>query len=95
MGQKVEFVEGEGPKLEPVDDAGPLPRLDRVRRAEALAPVYETVERVVAELPKAVPLIGFCGAPWTVATYMVEGGGSRTRPRRGCWPIATRRRSSA
>ena len=44
---------------------------------QRLAPVYETIERVVAELPKAVPLIGFCGAPWTVATYMVEGGGSK------------------
>ncbi len=51
--------------------------LDKSNAGKALAPVYETIERVVAELPKNVPLIGFCGAPWTVATYMVEGGGSK------------------
>ena len=77
MGQKVEFIEGEGPKLEPVRDAKGVAGLDRANAAKALAPVYETIERVVAELPKTVPLIGFCGAPWTVATYMVEGGGSK------------------
>jgi uroporphyrinogen decarboxylase len=77
LGQRVEFVEGEGPKLEPVKDAKTVAALNRVSAANALAPVYETIERVVAELPKTVPLIGFCGAPWTVATYMVEGGGSK------------------
>src|SRR3990172_7172385 len=77
LGQRVEFVEGEGPKLEPVRDANSVAALNRVSAANALAPVYETIERVVAELPKTVPLIGFCGAPWTVATYMVEGGGSK------------------
>jgi uroporphyrinogen decarboxylase len=77
LGQKVEFIEGEGPRLEPVTDAKAMAALDRMPAADALAPVYETIERVVAELPKAVPLIGFCGAPWTVATYMVEGGGSK------------------
>src|SRR3990172_1537096 len=77
LGQRVEFIEGEGPKLEPVRDAKALAGLDRTSAAKALAPVYETIERVVAELPKTVPLIGFCGAPWTVATYMVEGGGSK------------------
>jgi uroporphyrinogen decarboxylase len=77
LGQKVEFVEGEGPKLEPVRTAEAIERLGRTDTAEALAPVYETVERVVAELPETVPLIGFCGAPWTVATYMVEGQGSK------------------
>ena len=51
--------------------------LDMSNASKALAPVYATIERVVAELPKDVPLIGFCGAPWTVATYMVEGGGSK------------------
>jgi uroporphyrinogen decarboxylase len=77
LGQKVEFVEGEGPKLEPIRDAKAVSRLSRSGAAQALAPVYETIERVVSELPKSVPLIGFCGAPWTVATYMVEGQGSK------------------
>ncbi len=77
LGQKVEFVEGEGPKLEPVSDGNAIAALEKSNPDNALAPVYETIERVVAELPKGVPLIGFCGAPWTVATYMVEGGGSK------------------
>jgi uroporphyrinogen decarboxylase len=77
LGQRVEFVEGEGPKLEPVDTGKAIDGLNKSNIAKALAPVYETIERVVAELPKGVPLIGFCGAPWTVATYMVEGGGSK------------------
>jgi len=77
LGQPVTFVEGEGPKLEPVRDGAAVARLDVASAASKLAPVYETVERVVAELPASVPLIGFCGAPWTVATYMVEGAGSK------------------
>jgi uroporphyrinogen decarboxylase len=77
LGQKVEFVEGEGPRLEPAGDAKTIANLERKAAGNALAPVYETIERVVAELPKTVPLIGFCGAPWTVATYMVEGQGSK------------------
>jgi uroporphyrinogen decarboxylase len=77
LGQKVEFVEGEGPKLEPISDAEAVARLNGGRAAEALAPVYETIERVTAELTAGIPLIGFCGAPWTVATYMVEGQGSK------------------
>jgi uroporphyrinogen decarboxylase len=77
LGQKVAFVEGEGPKLEPVRDGKAVSSLGRGNAGEALAPVYETIERVVAELPRAVPLIGFCGAPWTVATYMVEGESSK------------------
>ena len=76
LGQNVAFVEGEGPKLEPVHDEAAIAKLDETAGAH-LAPVYETVERVVAELPETIPLIGFCGAPWTVATYMVEGGGSK------------------
>jgi uroporphyrinogen decarboxylase len=75
LGQRVEFIEGEGPKLEPIRDAKAIAALDRADAPKALAPVYETIERVTAELEK--PLIGFCGAPWTVATYMVEGGGSK------------------
>jgi uroporphyrinogen decarboxylase len=77
LGQRVDFIEGEGPKLEPADDGKAISRLDRQAASKTLVLVYETIERVVAELPPTVPLIGFCGAPWTVATYMVEGGGSK------------------
>jgi uroporphyrinogen decarboxylase len=77
LGQNVAFVEGEGPKLDPVSDGRAIARLNAGRVGEALAPVYETVTRVVAALPETVTLIGFCGAPWTVATYMVEGSGSK------------------
>ena len=77
LGQAVSFVEGEGPKLDPLQDGAAIAGLDLASASDRLTPVYETVERVVAELPQDVPLIGFCGAPWTVATYMVEGAGSK------------------
>jgi uroporphyrinogen decarboxylase len=77
LGQRVEFIEGEGPKLEPIRDGKDIAALDLTGSGKAFAPVYDTIARVVAELPRAIPLIGFCGAPWTVATYMVEGGGSK------------------
>lgn len=77
LGQRVAFIEGEGPNLEPVRDANSVAKLNRTSAAKVLTPVYETIERVVAKLPESVPLIGFCGAPWTVATYMVEGEGSK------------------
>jgi uroporphyrinogen decarboxylase len=77
LGQGVEFVEGEGPRLEPIRDGRALAGLDQSGAEKALAPVYETLQRVYAGLPRNVPVIGFCGAPWTVATYMVEGHGSK------------------
>src|SRR6266545_8128939 len=61
LGQKVEFVEGEGPRLEPIRDAGAIAQLNLTNATKALDPVYETIERVVGELPKEIPLIGFCG----------------------------------
>jgi uroporphyrinogen decarboxylase len=85
LGLGVEFVEGEGAKLEPVKDAKDLARLELEKAADHFTPVYETVERVTAELPATIPLIGFCGAPWTVATYMVEGGGSKEQAAARTW----------
>jgi uroporphyrinogen decarboxylase len=77
LGQKLWFVEGEGPRLEPVSDRLALGRLKPVDEIdEVLAPVYETVRRLATSLPDEVALIGFAGAPWTVATYMVAGKGS-------------------
>ena len=75
LGQKLEFLAGEGPKLSPrLLDA----RLDQLAQApERLEPVYGTVRRVAAALPENVTFLGFAGSPWTVATYMVAGEGSR------------------
>jgi uroporphyrinogen decarboxylase len=73
LGQKVWFVEGEGPRLEPVRDEAGLAKL--VYRQETLSPVMQTVENVRAALTANAALIGFAGAPWTVATYMIEGAG--------------------
>jgi uroporphyrinogen decarboxylase len=77
LGQEVAFREGEGPVLEPVRGATATRRLALDALPERLAPVYETVARVASLLPSETALIGFAGAPWTVATYMVEGGTSR------------------
>src|SRR4029079_5460526 len=73
LGRKVEFQVGEGPKLEPLDDADALSRMRDVADQNVLAPVYETVRQVKALLDDKTALIGFCGAPWTVATYIVAG----------------------
>ena len=75
LGQRLEFLAGEGPRLGPrLLDA----TLDQLTRApERLDPVYDTVRRVRAMLPVGVTFLGFAGSPWTVATYMVAGEGSR------------------
>lgn len=75
LGQKVGFEPGEGPVLTPLT-AADIAHLKPERVREHLAPVFETVERVRSALPPAKTLIGFCGAPWTVATYMLGGRGS-------------------
>ena len=75
MGQNLEFLVGEGPRLSPplVDRA-----LEDLRSVpERFAPIYETVRRVRAGLDADRTLLGFAGSPWTVATYMVAGEGSR------------------
>ena len=75
LGQKVAFVHGEGPVLEPLHNAADLDRLQAGDLHERLAPVYETVRRLTGSLDDKTALIGFAGAPWTVAVYMVEGRG--------------------
>jgi uroporphyrinogen decarboxylase len=75
IGQKVEFLAGEGPRLEPIRDAAALAKLSGAKLGTTLAPVMETIRKVRAALPPDVALIGFAGSPWTVATYMIEGRG--------------------
>src|SRR3546814_1372033 len=77
LGQKVWFEEGAGPRLAALQSVGDIDRLSRDGLHEALAPVYETVGRLSRELPAETTLIGFAGAPWTVASYMLEGGSSK------------------
>jgi uroporphyrinogen decarboxylase len=76
LGRKLWFVEGEGPRLEPLADAKAAMALRQDVDQKLLSPIYETVRRVKAELDAKTTLIGFCGAPWTVATYMVAGQGT-------------------
>lgn len=76
LGQSVAFEEGEGPVLGAIGP-GDVAGLNEGGVVDRLAPVLETVERVRGALDDDVALIGFAGAPWTVATYMVEGRSSR------------------
>ena len=76
LGQKVSFETGEGPRLDAIEDAGGLGKVRPCLDDEVLEPVYATIRRVRRELPPDVALLGFCGAPWTVATYMVAGRGT-------------------
>ncbi len=75
LGQKVTFVEGQGPLLEPIRRTAQLQALSLGRVAEALGPVAAAINSVRRELAEHVVVIGFAGAPWTVACYMVEGRG--------------------
>lgn len=83
LGQKVAFEENKGPVLEPLIVEDKLSNLSLDNCSDHLAPIFETVDRVAGELPDDVALIGFCGAPWTVATYMIAGiGTSDQKPAR-------------
>jgi uroporphyrinogen decarboxylase len=75
IGQNLTFVAGEGPRLTPTLLASKLEDLSP--HAGRLDPIYETVAKVKARLDPSKTLIGFAGSPWTVATYMVAGQGSR------------------
>jgi len=76
LGQHVTFEAGEGPRLDALNDPAALKRLRIEIDHTKLAPIYETITRVKPELPSSVVLLGFCGAPWTVATYMIAGCGT-------------------
>jgi uroporphyrinogen decarboxylase len=82
MGADLWFETGEGPRLSTITDMAGVARLkpaDAVH--DHLAPVYETLRILARELPRETTLIGFAGAPWTVATYMIAGQGSKDQGR--------------
>jgi uroporphyrinogen decarboxylase len=76
LGRKVDFVAGEGPKLEPIEEPQSVQAIRREVDHGLLEPVYETIRLVKPQLPDGVTFLGFCGAPWTVATYMIAGHGT-------------------
>jgi uroporphyrinogen decarboxylase len=76
LGRSVRFEVGEGPRLDPLDTPELIATLAAQADDTKLEPVYEALRRVRRDLDPSVALIGFCGAPWTVATYMVAGRGT-------------------
>jgi uroporphyrinogen decarboxylase len=76
LGRSVRFEVGEGPRLDPLDTPDKVGTLAAEADFTKLEPVYEALRRVRRELDPNIALIGFCGAPWTVATYMVAGQGT-------------------
>ena len=77
LGRNVRFVEGEGPEMDAITDPSVIASLKNIYDPSVLLPVYEAVKGVRAALPKNTALLGFCGAPWTVATYMIAGKGTK------------------
>ncbi|EMI20845.1 uroporphyrinogen decarboxylase [Rhodopirellula maiorica SM1] len=78
MGFNLEFVAGDGPVIHnPVRCGEDLARVRALDKPEKLDFVYETVRQTRADLPESIPLIGFAGSPFTLASYAIEGGGSR------------------
>jgi uroporphyrinogen decarboxylase len=90
LGRKVSFLEGEGPKLDPLLGAADWRLGEPEKAIQRLSPVYETVERIKASIAKDIALIGFAGGPWTVATYMLQGsGGEKDAARRAAYERAS------
>ncbi|MGZ8996987.1 MAG: uroporphyrinogen decarboxylase [Rhodospirillales bacterium] len=85
LGRSVRFVEGQGPVLEPLRRADEIPAFDRSQLDERLAPVYAAVAGLFRTLPAETTLIGFAGAPWTLALYMIEGQGGTAGERARAW----------
>ncbi len=79
MGMNLEYQAGEGPVIDnPLRTSGDIDRVVEIEDMEVMAFVFDTVRRVRADLPADCPLIGFAGAPFTLASYAIEGGGSRS-----------------
>ncbi|MCD8545287.1 MAG: uroporphyrinogen decarboxylase [Sulfurospirillum cavolei] len=79
MGMELQFLKGEGPVFSrPIKDQADLDKLDVQKAIDSLAYVYETIKLIRGKLAADKALIGFCGAPWTLATYMIEGQGTKT-----------------
>ncbi|MEN3929624.1 uroporphyrinogen decarboxylase [Microvirga sp. W0021] len=76
LGLKVSFVENEGPKLDQVLSLKDLSKLEDELPLNRLDPVFETLDILKTALPSETTLLGFCGAPWTVASYMIAGKGT-------------------
>jgi len=76
LGQEVSFETGDGPRLNPIESAADFAKLREELDWRRLEPVFETIGRVKSQLPIGAALIGFCGAPWTVASYMIAGRGT-------------------
>src|SRR5262245_6597610 len=85
LGQPVRFEEGVGPVLDPLKSAADLARLDESGFDNRVSPVMATIRQVRQSLAADKALFGFAGAPWTVASYMIEGGSSRDYERAKSW----------
>jgi uroporphyrinogen decarboxylase len=91
LGQKVAFKEGEGPVLDAFDSEAGLAKLSRQGFLDHLSPVFEAIDLIRGALAPETALIGFCGAPWTVATYMVGGRGSSDQAAARGWAYRDRK----
>ena len=85
LGIGLRYVEGEGPLLDALDRRDPLPGYAGDEFLAKLSPIFETLRGIVEQAPASATIIGFAGAPWTVATYMIEGGGSRDFAKTKSW----------
>jgi uroporphyrinogen decarboxylase len=85
LGQKVDFESGRGPALDALTGEDDLARLTPSKLIPRLAPVYDTLALTKTKLGRETALIGFAGAPWTIACYMIEGSGSTTFSKAKAW----------
>lgn len=87
LGLKLDFLEGEGPKLETVTSTAELSKLSERLDTARIGKVYEAIGKIRADLPAETTLIGFVGGPWTVATYVVAGGSSPDHAEARLWAL--------